>query len=61
MILENKGRVLMLYREKGDSAKARDFLPADKQYLITRNGQWCTLTPASGWLAGWLERSITDI
>jgi hypothetical protein len=27
-----------MIREKGDSSKARDFLPADKQYLITRNG-----------------------
>jgi hypothetical protein len=26
-------------REKGDASRARDFLPADKQYLITRNGQ----------------------
>jgi hypothetical protein len=25
-------------REKGDAGRARDFLPADKQYLITRNG-----------------------
>lgn len=26
-------------REKGDSSRTRDFLPADKQYLITRNGE----------------------
>lgn len=26
----------MLYREKGDASKARDYLPADKQYLLTR-------------------------
>jgi hypothetical protein len=25
-------------REKGDPGRARDFLPGDKQYLITRNG-----------------------
>jgi len=25
-----------LIREKGDTTKARDFLPADKQYLVTR-------------------------
>lgn len=25
-----------LFREKGDPSKARDFLPADKQYLVTR-------------------------
>ena len=24
------------YREKGDSSKTRDYLPADKQYLLTR-------------------------
>jgi hypothetical protein len=32
------GAVKLIFREKGDSSKARDFLPADKQYLITRNG-----------------------
>lgn len=26
-------------RQKGDANRVRDFLPADKQYLITRNGQ----------------------
>ena len=26
-------------REKGDSSRAREFLPVDKQYLITRNGE----------------------
>lgn len=26
----------LCYREKGDASKARDFLPADKQYLVTR-------------------------
>jgi ubiquitin-like-conjugating enzyme ATG3 len=25
-----------LHREKGDASKAREFLPADKQYLVTR-------------------------
>lgn len=28
--------VVYVYREKGDSSKARDYLPADKQYLVTR-------------------------
>ena len=32
-------------REKGDASRARDFLPADKQYLITRNG--ALIPPAS--------------
>lgn len=27
---------LVARREKGDSSKARDYLPADKQYLLTR-------------------------
>jgi hypothetical protein len=27
------------HREKGDPSRTRDFLPADKQYLITRNGE----------------------
>lgn len=26
----------MCYREKGDASKAREYLPADKQYLLTR-------------------------
>ncbi|KAK4689412.1 ubiquitin-like-conjugating enzyme ATG3, partial [Tremellales sp. Uapishka_1] len=30
-------RLAMLSREKGDASRARDFLPPDKQYLITRN------------------------
>ena len=31
--------VKLTIRESGDSSRARDFLPADKQYLITRNGE----------------------
>ena len=27
---------LFIYREKGDASKTRDFLPSDKQYLVTR-------------------------
>lgn len=27
------------YREKGEPSRARDFLPPDKQYLVTRNGE----------------------
>lgn len=27
-----------VYRARGDASRARDYLPADKQYLITRNG-----------------------
>lgn len=30
--------MLNVQREKGDASKVRDFLPGDKQYLITRNG-----------------------
>ena len=26
---------LVIYREKGDASKTRDFLPSDKQYLVT--------------------------
>lgn len=26
-------------REKGEPSRARDFLPPDKQYLVTRNGE----------------------
>lgn len=28
------------YREKGEPSRARDFLPLDKQYLVTRNGEF---------------------
>ena len=28
-----------VYREKGEPSKARDYLPADKQYLVTHGGQ----------------------
>ena len=27
------------YRQKGEPGKSRDFLPPDKQYLVTRNGE----------------------
>lgn len=27
------------FREAGDVRKKRQFLPADKQYLVTRNGE----------------------
>lgn len=30
---------MLISREKGDPSRTRDFLPADKQYLITRNGE----------------------
>ena len=32
-----------LHREKGDASKARDYLPADRQYLVTRGGEPCSL------------------
>lgn len=36
-IWETLGETLIIYiREKGEASKARDYLPADKQYLVTR-------------------------
>ncbi len=32
-------RSLSRFREGGDPKKKRNFLPADKQYLVTRNGE----------------------
>lgn len=29
-----------IYREGGDESKRRDYLPNDKQFLITRNGKY---------------------
>lgn len=33
------GKLKVGCREKGESSRARDFLPPDKQYLVTRNGE----------------------
>ena len=45
-------------REKGDSSRARDFLPADKQYLITRNGELsCLVSTQSSCIVPCLRRA----
>lgn len=36
IISNNQNLILQNLREKGDASKAREYLPADKQYLLTR-------------------------
>lgn len=35
-------------RESGDPSKARSYFPQDKQYLVTRGGEWPPLAAATG-------------
>lgn len=55
-------RPLLVSREAGEQKKALSFLPADKQYLVTRNGAGSRLRAArSGLLPGSLADSTTGV
>ena len=40
IVVHSVNVILFLYRSSGEESKTRSFLPADKQFLITRNGKW---------------------
>lgn len=53
-IIHPSARAFGLFRQAGDPAKRKDYLPKDKQYLMTRNGEQGSLSILHGfrsWLA----------